>query len=62
MSEKRNERRERRAQKKAELEQKMSRVPVVRRLFHNTGLKVISFVFAIILWGMVMSQTNPPRI
>ena len=62
MSEKKNERKLKRAQKKAELEQKMSKVPVVRRLFHNTGLKIISFVFAVILWGMVMSQTNPPRL
>ena len=62
MSEQRNERKKKRAQKKAELEQKMSKVPVVRRLFHNTGLKVVSLVFAIILWGMVMSQTNPPRV
>lgn len=62
MSEKKNERKLKSAQKKAELEQKMSKVPVVRRLFHNTGLKIISFVFAVILWGMVMSQTNPPRL
>lgn len=61
MSEMKNNRREERAQRKAELREKMSRVPVLRRLFHNTGLKVVSLIFALILWGVVMSQTNPAR-
>ena len=44
-----------------QLQEKMQKVPVVRRLFHNTLLKVISLVFAIVLWSVVMSQTNPLR-
>lgn len=61
MSEMKNNRKEERAQKKVELREKISRVPLLRRLFHNTGLKVTSLIFAMILWGVVMSQTNPAR-
>lgn len=43
------------------LRQKAERIPLVRRLLRHPWLKVLSLAFAIILWVMVMSQTNPPR-
>ena len=45
-----------------QIQEKLQKVPVVRRFFHNTWLKLISLAFAIVLWTVVMSQTNPPRV
>ncbi len=41
--------------------EKARRVPVLGRLFHNLSLKLLALLFAIIIWSVVMSQTNPPR-
>ena len=43
------------------LRQTLEKIPLLRRLLRNPFLKVLSLVFAILLWAMVMSQTNPPR-
>ena len=47
---------------KQQIQEKLQKVPLVRRMFHNTWLKLISLGFAIVLWTVVMSQTNPPRV
>lgn len=47
---------------KQRIREQIKKVPIVRRLFHNTWLKLISLGFAIVLWTVVMSQTNPPRV
>ena len=44
-----------------ELKKKVQKVPLLRRLTRNPFLKLLSLAFAIILWTMVMSQTNPDR-
>ena len=46
---------------KGRLRQTLEKIPLLRRLLRNPFLKVLSLVFAILLWAMVMSQTNPPR-
>ena len=47
--------------KNAKLRGKIEKIPVLRLLTHNTGLKVLSLAFAIVLWAVVMTQTNPTR-
>lgn len=47
---------------KQQIQEKLQKVPLVRRMFHNTWLKLISLGFAIVLWTVVMSQTNPLRV
>lgn len=41
--------------------EKARRFPVVRWFTANTWLKVLSIVFAVIIWSVVISQTNPQR-
>ena len=52
---------EQKGKKLGELKKKVQKVPLLRRLARNPFLKLLSLVFAIILWAMVMSQTNPDR-
>lgn len=42
-------------------EEKTRRLPLLRKLGHNTSLKILSLVFAIIIWSVILSQKNPPR-
>lgn len=46
---------------KQDWKEQAKKLPLLRRLSHNTSLKVLSLVFAIIIWAVIMSQTNPPR-
>ena len=46
---------------KQDWKEQAKKLPLLRRLSHNTSLKVLSLVFAIIIRAVTMSQTNPPR-
>lgn len=39
----------------------LKNIPILRNLTRNTGLKILSLVFAVIMWYVIISQTNPVR-
>lgn len=49
------------ATNKQKLRDKIAKIPVLRRLLHNSWLKVLSLAVAVLLWAVVMTQTNPLR-
>ena len=62
MSEKQNLRKEKRQERRKAFFEKCDKIPVVRVLVKDIGLKALSLFFAIILWAMVIKQANPTRV
>ncbi len=61
MSEQKNLRKEKRLARKKAFYEKCDKIPVVRWMVKDMGLKALSLFFAVIVWAMVISQANPTR-
>lgn len=62
MSENKRSRKEKRLARRKAFFEKCDKIPVVRHLVKDLGLKALSLFFAIILWAMVIKQANPTRV